>query len=234
MDYDTIFQEYYTQYRAEALTPPSTDDEYIIGMRLANSAIRRWASYDDTFWQNLYTTSILNSTGGVVTTTSGVSTYACPTAMQQPGGYVKLLSLDGTTQSHIPVYSSQEVQFMNDSAKFAYFTGNPNSGFTLTLNSAPDQTGLSILYVYYKKPTLITTGTDKPDMSNPDFIVNHMLANRFRASRNPYYGTAKRDAENMLAQMKMENDSGSPSNPWIVPDRSGTVWGSDLGSKWNW
>lgn len=233
MDYDTIFEQFYTLYRAEATTPAITDDEYIIGIRLANNAIRRWSNYDNTFWKTLFTTAQTDGTGGVVTTTAGTATYAAPTAMKEAGGVVRLL--DGTdTQKVLPIIEVEEVQFKSDDATYAYFTGNANSGFTLHLNPAPDTSGLNIDYVYYKNPTLITTGTDKPDMQDADFIVNHMLADRFRASRNPYYGTAKTDAKDILIQMKFQNDSGTWANPWSLKDRSGSVWGEDVANGWSW
>lgn len=225
MDYDTIFAQYHTLYRGEAQVPDSSDDEYVIGMRFANDAIRRWAYYDDTYWNELFTVA----TSGP--TVAGTSTYSAPANMAQPGGYVKLKNA-GITQSHIPIIEPNEAQNRNDMSRYCYFTGDANNGYTLHLNPAPDTSGLTIEYVYYKNPTLITTGTDKPEMSNPDFIVNHMLANRLRNTRNPYYTTAKRDAENYLGQMKMNNVSGSWSNPWSVPDNSGGVFGMGNGTEW--
>jgi hypothetical protein len=53
-----------------------------------------------------------------------------------------------------------------------------------------------------------------------------MLAQRFRVSRNPYYSSALRDAEDALRIMQMDNNSGNWADPWSVPDRSGSVWGS--------
>lgn len=232
MNYDTIFAQYYTAYRAEATIPDVTDDEYTIGMRFANDAIRRWRGFDNTYWRELFTTSVANSTGGVITTTANDATYAAPTAMQEPGGFVRLLNSNGTVNKNIPIINPNEAQFRSQEANVAYFTGDPSNGFTLNFNNAPDTSGLTILYDYYKTPTLITTGTSKPEMSDPNFIVNYMLASRFRASRNPYYGAAKRDAENMLGQMKMANDSGSWANPWQVADNSGTVWGNSQNGGW--
>lgn len=235
MTFDQIFAQYYNLYRAEATTPDSSDDEYTIAMRFANDAVRRWANYDNTMWKELFTNTSLAGTGATLSTTSGTANYAAPTAMNQLGGYIRLLNADGTTNSRIPVVDPQEGQFMGDNANYAWLTGNSSNGFTLRFNKAPTTTGLTIEYDYYKTPTLFTTGSSKTEMGNPDFIVDHMLANRFRASRNPYYGTAKRDAENKLAQMKMANDSGSWSNPWTIPDRSGTIWGGgDANTHWSW
>lgn len=233
MDFDTLFSDYYTQYRAEATVPSDTDDEYTIAKRYANNGIRRWLNYDNTFWKELFTTAQTNSTGGVVTTTAGTASYAAPTAMKMAGGFVRLKdSSTGTTLSEIPIIDPQDAQFRSDNGKYAYFTGDYSNGFTLNINPAPDTTGQLIDYVYYKKPTEFSTGTDVTEMSNPSFLVDHMLASRFRSSRNPYYSTAKRDAENALGQMKMENDSGTWSNPWQVPDRSGSVWGANTSNSW--
>lgn len=110
-----------------------------------------------------------------------------------------------------------------------------NKGFTLHLNPAPDSAinGMDIDYVYYKAPTYFSVGSGMTEMSNPSFIVHHMLQNRFRGSRNPYYGSAKQDAEDCLRMMQADNNSGTWANPPQIQDNSGTVWGSPL-SGWKW
>lgn len=228
MTYSDIFTAFYRQYRAEATVPTSSDDEFTIGLSLANEAISRWANYDSTYWKELFTTAQENSTGGVVTITAGTSTYAAPTAMREAGGFVRIKDGSGNTLRSYQILDPQEAQFKSDDAQYCYFTGNPTDGFTLHLNPSPDTAinGMDIDYVYYKKPTEFTTGTSETEMANPYFIVHRMLANRFRASRNPYYSSALRDAEDALKIMKMENDSGNWANPWAVADNSGTSWGN--------
>lgn len=226
MDFDDIFEQYYTLYRAETETPASTDDEYIIARRLSSEAINRWANYDGTYWKELFTDTATTSTGATLTIATGDSTYAAPTSMREAGGYVKIK--DGAvTIQNIPIIEPHEAQFKSEDAVYAYFTGNPNAGFTLHLNPAPgaELNGKTLWYMFYKKPTLVSTGTDTPEMADPYFIVNRMLAQRFRVSRNPYYTSALRDAEDCLKMMKMDNDSGSWANPWKLPDNSGSIWG---------
>lgn len=234
MDFDTLFAAYYVQYRTEADAPVSTDDEYTIGLSLANEAVNRWANYDNTYWKELFTTAQTNSTGGSLTIVSGTKTYAAPTAMREAGGFISILDSDGNTVSRYPIIEPHEAQFKGNLSKYAFFTGNPNSGFTLHLNPVPDSSinGMDIDYVYYKKPTTFTTGTDKPEMSQPYFIVHRMLANRFRGSRNPYYQSAKSDAEDILRTMQLENNSGSWANPWSLTDNSGSKWGQEVGGGW--
>lgn len=226
MTYAEIFAAYYTQYRGDADVPSSSDDEYTIGMRLANEAINHWASYDGTYWKELFVS--LLASGDSPTVITGTTQYDAPEDMQEAGGLVKVKDSDGNTVQTYQLIDPHEAQFKSDMSTYAYFTGDPANGFVLNLNPAPPSSlsGKDIDYVYYKKPTEFTTGSDVTEMSNPYFIVHRMLANRFRASRNPYYNSALRDAENALAKMKVDNDSGTWSNPWSVADRSGTSWGT--------
>lgn len=226
MDYDDLFKAYYTQYRVEAEIPTSADDEYKIGLVLANEAINRWANYDNTFWKELYQTAQLEADGDLVITT-GTMQYATPSNMRIAGGFIRLFDANNVTRVRLPILEPQDAQFRTDKQNFAYFIGNPNTGFTLVLNPTPIDSwvGLHIDYVYYKKPTLFVGGTDLTEMSQPYFIVHRMLASRFRGSRNPYYSSAKGDAEDVLTTMKMENNSGNWSDPWKMADNSGSQWG---------
>lgn len=228
MTYDDIFAAYYALYRAEATTPASTDDEYIIGKPLANEAINRWASYDNTMWQGLFQTLRLSGDGDA-TIIASTTEYTAPGDMKQGGGFLRIFtSATNVTVARVPIIEPQDAQFQGDTASYAYFIGDPNNGFTLVLNPVPTTpwVGKSMDYVYYKKPTLITTGTDVTEMADPYFIVHRMLANRFRSSRNPYYSSAKSDAEDALRTMQLTNNSGDWANPWSLPDHSGTTWGS--------
>lgn len=234
--YDNIFTMFYRLYRAEATVPSSSDDEYIIGLSLANEAIARWANYDGTYWKELFTTAQTNSTGGVVTITTGTKSYAAPTAFREAGGFVKILNSSGNTIRSYQILEPQEAQFKNDGDTYCYFTTAAGGGATLHLNPAPDSAvnGMAIDYVYYKKPTELTTGGDTTELLNTEYIVHRMLANRFRASRNPYYTSALRDAEDALKTMQMDNNSGSWANPWKLQDNSGSIFGRDsTDNGWN-
>lgn len=230
MDFDTIFSVYYNLYRAEADTPASTDDEYVVALSLSKEAITRWSNYDGTYWKELFTTlqdSTQVSPALVTTITAGTSTYTAPTDMREAGGFVKLLDADGRTVQRYPIIEPEQAQFKGDDSTYCYFTGDPNNGFVLHLNPTPGASldGLEIDYVYYKKPTYFATGTDKTEMADPMFIVHRMLANRFRVSRNPYYSSAKIDAEDCLRTMQADNNSGNWADPWKLQDSSGSVWG---------
>lgn len=226
MKFEELFEQYYNLYRAEADTPASTEDEYVVAIRLANEAINRWASYDNTMWLQLYTT-LLASGDGDDTIVDGVTEYAAPADFVMAGGDLKIVDTDGKTLETVRVIPPEESQFMADGTRYAYFTGNPQGGITLNLGSAPSVTwvGKSLNYVYYRKPSKIVSGNSRPEMTDPYFMVNRMLANRFRSSRNPYYSSAKADAEDALRMMQLQNNSGNIANPWSVMDRSGSSFG---------
>lgn len=221
MTQDELFEAYYTQYRVEADVPNSEDDEYKVFTGLANEAINRWANFDNTFWKELWNTLQISGDGDL-TLSQGQTEYECPADMRIAGGKIRIYDADGMTRMRIPIIEPQETQFQSDKALYAYFIGDPNNGFTLVLNLdvTADMAGLNINYVYYKKPSLFATGTDSPEMSQPYFIVHRALANRFRGSRNPYYQSAKNDAEDVLKTMQMENNSGTWANPWRLADNS--------------
>lgn len=226
MTFSEIFAAYYNLYRADNSIPLSTDDEYAVGLRLANEAVNRWAFYDGMYWRTLFNT-LQNADDGTKTITTSTTDYDAPSDMQEVGGFIMVNDSNGNIVQKYDIIDPQEVQFRGDMQTYAYFTGDPGNGFVLHLNPAPPSSlnGLAIDYVYYKQPTLFASGGDVSECPDPYFIVNRMLAQQFRASRNPYYGSAKDDAENALKQMKMTNDSGNWADPWALADRSGTSWG---------
>jgi hypothetical protein len=231
--FDDIFADYYKDYRGEITSLAETDEEYILGLSYANRGITRWEHFDGTYWKQLFTTAQTNSTGGVVVISTGVTSYAAPTAMREAGGYVKLKSpTTGATQRHIPIIEPEEAQFKSDQSTYCYFTGDPNNGFVLHLNGAPtaDMNGFLIDYVYYKKATRFTNGASTTEVPDEGYIADYMLAKRFRVSRNySSYQTALRDAEEALKNMQRENNSGTWANPWQLQDNSGSIWGEGNG-----
>ena len=292
MDFDAIFIAYYSQFRSDADVPTSTDDEYTVGLRLANEAINRWANYDGVYWRDLFTTLQTNG-GGTQTISTGTTSYLAPFNFKEAGGFVKVLDSNGNSVERYKIINPEEVQFQGENSNYCYFikgqnyystgtvsqtttavtgsgttftsamvgmqiqydtgevatitaytsatalTVSPsqtvasttykivNKGWTLKINPSPtaNLNGLDIDYVFYKEPSLFTTGTSKTEMADPYFIVHRMLASQYRAARNPYYSSAKTDAENALRQMQLDNNSGTWSNPWVMSDVSGTSWG---------
>jgi hypothetical protein len=226
MNLDALFATYYTLYRVEAQIPNSQDDEYIIFTALSTEAISRWANYDNTFWKELFDTNQADGSGDTQLAV-GQTEYQAPSNFRAAGGYLRVFDSTGTTQRRIKIIEPQDVQFQADTASYCWFRGDPNNGFTLVLNPEPDAMldGMNFDYTYYKAPDLLAAGSDLPQMSQPMFIVHRCLANRFRGSRNPFYTSAKGDAEDILKTMQMENNSGNWADPWALADHTGGRFG---------
>jgi hypothetical protein len=230
VDIQTLFADYYTQYRGQAQVPAFTDPEYTIFISYAREAIGRWASYDNTYWRELFT-KLSEASDGDSTIVLGQTAYACPSDMKEVGGYLRVIDpTTGATARRYMIIDPNEAQFKVDSGYYCYFTGDPQNGFTMTMNPTPDSAiiGFPFDYVYYKLPTFwdsTSQPTDTTEMSEPYFIVHRALAARFRSTRNPYYNTAKGDGEDVLKIMQMNNNSGSWANPWQLEDNTGTQWG---------
>jgi hypothetical protein len=102
------------------------------------------------------------------------------------------------------------------------------SKYQLNINPAPTSAlnGLDIDYVFYKKPTVYTAGATISEIADPYFVVHRVLANELRTARNPYFTSAKTDAEDSLRTMQLTNNSGDWSEPPTLADNSGNQFGS--------
>jgi hypothetical protein len=121
MNFNAIFQAYYSLFRADSDVPASTDDEYTVGLRLANEAINYWKAYDSTYWNELYDTNQNDGSGSQTIVTSD-TTYAAPTNFSEAGGSVRVKNSDGNTVQTYPIIDPQQVQFQSDDDTYCYFT----------------------------------------------------------------------------------------------------------------
>lgn len=240
MDFSSIFAEYYVQFRGNNQIPGITDPEWAIAGNMGNTAIRRWVNVDGEKWDVLWD---LASNNGFSETYEGTSanpiqtTYTCPSNMLEPGGFIQMTDPVTGSYIHVNVVKLQDVQFQNASTPYAYFTNGLQNGFKMTLNfSGSSNNGWIIDFPIYKIPTYFNTslisngngaitedGTTVSECPDSSFIINYMLAYRFRATRNfPAYQTAKSDAETSLNGMQIKNGTGTPGNTWNLNDNNKT------------
>ncbi len=187
---------------------PTSGDEFNVRTTLSNSSILTWESERDVEWQELWTT---NSTGGTIA--DGTTEYAAPAGFKKAGGFVRFVLLGVTTD--IPVISPDQAQIFEDDTQVCYFIGNPQDGYTLTLNWTPatgdGQVGSTIQYDYYKFADTLATSTDMPEMSDPMYIVYKVCSTIFGQRSNfNMYTVYETMAQNSLAQMKLAN--ATPAN----------------------
>lgn len=222
MDYDAIFAEYYPMYRGQATVPDSSDREYQLGIVLANNAIRRWDRADGKLWEELFATNLVDgaTNSSIGTFDSTATSIAGPTNMRKPGAYIKLSNPSNASDYvRIPLVQASDVFAKGQNSTYAYFTGSANRQDWQLFFNGPSYThynGWNVDYVYYRTPTFFTNGGGElADMSDPNFIIQSMLQQRFVNSRNGFaYNDAKTEAATALMNMVIENDSGAPGRGW--------------------
>ena len=229
--FNDIFVDYYNLYRGDGSTPTTSDPEWTIALRLANNAIDAWFGDPGMMWNELFTTN-LASIDGATTVILNQTAYAAPSNMLRSGGFVKLSNATTGAYFNIQLVDPPQVQNLDPNAPVAYFTGDPNHGLTLNIiptNLTNTYAGWSIDYVYYKRPTTMTQASDMPEMADTSFMVHHMLANRFRNSRNwPAYQTAMKDAQYQLKNMETIQNSGTWFNSFTLGDSNQSSIGGSL------
>lgn len=229
--FDNIFAEYYAMFRGQATAVPAFGDpEYAIGIQLANNSIRKWSRADGTLWRELIDTLQRADDGGKIV--SG-ATLECPINMRKPPAKVRFYQ--GTQYQDWTVIDPQDEQQLSDLSGYVYFIGGANQGYTMYIGGqGPTQfSGWSVDYVYIKSPSLLTVTRDPGrivlEMSDVNFCIQDMLSSRFQNTRNGFgYKTAKADAKTALADMKIENNSGTYNS--VNDIFKGTTWGNPNGS----
>lgn len=213
----------------DAPTSSSDADEYAVRIDLINQAIGKWEA-SDVFWDELWTTYTHAST------VSSATTYTLTmTDLRFLGGQVRLV-LSGQT-TYIPVISPEEYQTYAGEARVAYITGNVSAGWTLNLGWTPvsgDGTyGATIKLDYYKYATRFTSSsatTDKPEMSDPNYIVYDVAATKaLLESQNNKFSIFSTDADRCLTNMRILNDIKPSANSDRVQDTDATVYSAIIG-----
>lgn len=233
MTFADVFAEYYVQFRGQATQIPTfADREFKLAIYIGNNAIRKWDRVDGTLWNELYARATDQSTDDWATVNrtiaDGTVSYDCPINMRKPPKEVWVYT--GTTYNRLPVIDAKELSGLSELSNAVTFLGSANTGYTLHLTASlsSQYAGRSFDYLYYRKPTLLTTATDpsaiEVDMSDPNFMVQDMLVSRHTQTRNGFgVRVANAEAKAALLNMKIENSSGIPgkSDNWGV----GGDWG---------
>lgn len=230
MQFQTIFNQYYTLYRGDSDVPLQTDPEWAIAVRYANVALKRLTHVDGELWDWLWTDTATQGETQTYTTSSTlpvITTYSCPVNMLLPGGWIKLTDPVSGGTTMIDVVPPYTVQTKSGNLPFAYFTGDAQTGFTLNISlTGTTFVGFTINYPYYRKLTYFNDGygpyagvaedgTTVSECPDANFIINTILAYRFRSTRNyPSYDIAHNDAETALSGMQIKNHMGVNGHTW--------------------
>jgi len=239
MEFGDLFSEYYALFRQTNQIPTSTNIEWALAVYSGNAGIRRWANVDGEDWDVLWgmaSAQGFSETWPGNTSNPVLYSFSCPSNMKKPGGFIVMTDPVSQTYIRFSVVALQDVQFQNESAPYAYFTGGEQEGFTLYINfSGSSNYGWIIDFPMYRTPTYFNatstgdgsgnvvedglTVTEVPDSS---FLINFMMARRLFGTRNPFYQQCLKDSEIALKGMQIKNGTGQAGNTWNLNDQNKT------------
>lgn len=184
-------------YEVTSDTPAATDDDYLTRRRIMNRALHTWERNKGFWWNALWSTTSAQSI------VAGQQTYTTPVDFRRAGGFVDVMN--GTTRlRRYPVVSPNDVRTATQDV--AYFTGSPNTGYTLNLKNppTPDLYGHTISYDYYKKVTEYTDPTIISEIPDPEYIVHYTVAQLWKGDRKMNaYQSSMEDAIECLKGMEV-------------------------------
>lgn len=237
-DGDDIIQKVHRIVELNTDYPSSGEDTYDLRFGLLNDYVDAWQSEEGVLWNELWVLASFTSTSASSYILSAVSPAI--TNMKFPGGFVELVDSNGGS-TYWEVIKPEEVrlrtnnstawdyQYTNTESKWCYFLGDPQTGFTLYFNPNFVPGSGTIKFPYYKMATRLTTGSSKPEMSDPEYLV-HSMASDELAQDDP--GESDKHlaiAQSRLRGMKTLNAMGAPWMRNRVEDRAGHVSGTGFG-----
>ena len=195
----------------------TTDDEYITARGFLNLGVRRWESYDNTTWRELWVL-LSNAGSGQATVSASAWVYDTPTNFVREGGYVTTTDSAGTV-TFWTVKPPEEYQKYKDStANICYFSGNANNGHHLNFNkNTTPSAGATIEYPYYKTATTSSAASTVLEPGDPNFL-SYFIASHMSESTESVDPDLFTIAEGLLKQMKSKNNSGVWGVPFNIED----------------
>lgn len=231
MDTDAILEATHRIYQGDTSYPTSTDEDYVLRLGLLGDSVHAWAtkgSEENIRWKELFVT-LTSAATGEKTATANDTTYDAPDDFVELSSWVTITDSTGNLQ-YYEVISPDEVMSRirsNVNGKFAYVTGNENTGYVININSPVAGT---INYNYYKTPAIPTDGEDKLEMKRPYFAVHFILARLYELdSRNDLLTFHEQKAVNIINSMVIDNEILPEYNSNALKDlqyiNSGTAFG---------
>ena len=226
MTLDQILQSIHRIYESNTGYPSNGEEDYALRTGYVNDAIRIWGETEEVNWNSLYT-DLASAGDGDSTTTASDSTYNTPTNFIK---FSSLVKIGGVYYTYRKLDEVQVEVKNNSNSRIYYLTGSPGS-YVLNINPTPDETGLTIEYNYYKTPTLMSDGTDVPDMTKPMYCVYYTLSRLYEAdSRNDLMQFYDQKAQDVYQQMLIANEVPPFNHPYEIYDIDHATNGVKFGS----
>ena len=176
----------------EATSNISTAD-YSLRRMYINMSQREWAETYD--WKSLY-----RENNSRISTSTGNTSVALPADFRKPAGFPKI-TYDGTTTEDFAEIRPQEKQMYASSARYVYFLGDQNTGFTMIVNAGTLASGASVFLPYIASPASLVSPANVAMCPNPEYLVQRTLAYIWESRSDARFVQAKAESQRILENL---------------------------------
>lgn len=204
---NNIIDIIYSLYETDNEGWDTTSSEYLSVRNFCNAAIKKWETFDNTTWRELWGT-LSGAADGDKTITAGTYNYDCPTNFLRPSSWVRTTDANDANTTWKVVSPEELARYTNSQDNFCYFTGNPKDSYQIHFNpNVTLTTGDTINYEYYKTATTFTTTTSVTEVPDPYFLVYYSLA-RLLKNDGEDYSQEDNQWHELLENMRVANMTG--------------------------
>jgi hypothetical protein len=175
----------------DVTTPTGTD--LTTRINYANRSLQKWAKTYD--WDEL------TSTYGFTASYASTVSLALPTNFKKPMSALYYYADTSTVPSQYTIIPRPDRFLINTAGEdVAYIDGNPGRGYYLIV-PAGLPSGASLVMDIQTYPSALATLTDYVEISDPQYIVQDVIAQELEARSDARFPYAKEDAKTLLASM---------------------------------
>ena len=178
----------------------STD--YSLRLSYINRRERQWSEVGK--WQSLY-----KEYNTQTSTASGNTSIALPTDFRALAGYPKITFDGATTKEFTEIRGQEEGRFDPAINRYVKILGDAASGHVMVVNSANADrqlvSGASIFVSYFKTPASLASPADSVTCSDPNYLVQGVIADIWEAREDARFQQAKVEA-NIILQNMLERE----------------------------
>lgn len=175
-----------------------SSEDYSLRLNYINRRERMWAESGK--WDNL-----IKEYNSVASTSTGNTSVALPADFRNLAVYPKI-TYDGTsTKQFTEIRPQEENRFTPASDRYVKIMGNSNSEYTMIVNPATTNgfmaSGASIKVLYFSIPTSHASPANTVYCSNPDYLVQGVIADVWEGREDARFQQAKVEANIILQNM---------------------------------
>ena len=188
---------------------PLSGEDYELRKLMVNDAIDEWADQTNVRWKELFATDTGNTGDGTTLR------FSLPSDFDKLNGYVVLVDPVSSARTLITPVSVASSTRQTTGSNVCW-----EEAGELVFNQAPAN-GVEIHVPYYRNPLPVTSNSSRLPMSKPRYVVHYVVARLVEQSGDyTRYNTNMQKAEDLMEQMKTQNDSLGEGVPDTIPSLS--------------